>query len=135
MNVDGELDDHRMILLRSMEDENGSRQTFEISYAAAKISDLLRDATPDEDDDDDDDDDDANEPLVIDIQRVKGPCLEKVVDFMKHHHAEKMNEIPTPLGGSSFKEVRSATQRSIAPRFVDGTWHGTRNNSVDRTKA
>ena len=56
--------------------------------------------------DDDDEDDDDKKPLEIEITRVKGPCLAKVVDFMKHYKGEKMKTIPTPLGGSSFNEVR-----------------------------
>ncbi len=102
MNVD--FDDNTMIKLKSMPDDEGNTQTFEISLKAAMISDLVKDAAGDHGDDDDDDEDNAPTP-EIDITRVKGPCLAKVVDFMKHHHEEKMNEIPTPLGGSSFNEV------------------------------
>ncbi|MGK3745329.1 MAG: hypothetical protein ACI90V_012190 [Bacillariaceae sp.] len=99
-----------MIKLKSAPDEGtGESQIFEISLAAAGLSDLVVDAAGDveEDDDDDDDDDNAKNkpPLEIDISRVKGPCLAKVVDFMKHHHTDKMKAIPTPLGGSSFNEV------------------------------
>lgn len=107
MNVDAEEDTTTMIKLKSMADEDGNTQTFEILLAAAKISDLIKDAAGDRDDDDDDDEDAA--PLEIEIARVKGPCLSKVVDFMNHHHDEKMNEIPTPLGGSSFNEVMTQT--------------------------
>jgi len=102
MNTDN--DETTMIKLRSMADEDGNTQVFDISMEAAQISDLIRDASGDPEDDDDDDDDDKV-PLEIEISRVKGPCLAKVVDFMKHHHVEKMKEIPTPLGGSSFNEV------------------------------
>ena len=42
---------------------------------------------------------------VIEILRVSSECLQKVVEFLKHYHEEKMKEIPTPLGGSSFNEV------------------------------
>lgn len=100
MNTDA--DDTTMIKLRSMPDEHGNTEVFDISLAAAQISDLIRDASGDPAEDDDDDDD--RPPL--DVLRVKGPCLAKVVDFMRHHHVEKMKEIPTPLGGSSFNEVR-----------------------------
>mmetsp|Transcript_3853 Transcript_3853/g.10111 ORF Transcript_3853/g.10111 Transcript_3853/m.10111 type:complete len:195 (+) Transcript_3853:103-687(+) len=109
MNMDNDNDETTMIKLRSMADDDGNTEVFDISMAAAKISDLIRDAAgvEDREDDDDDDDDDADDenPLEIEVSRVKGPCLAKVVDFMKHHHEEKMKEIPTPLGGSSFNEV------------------------------
>ena len=102
MNTDN--DDTTMIKLKSMADENGKTEEFYISMAAAQISDLIKDASGDPDDQDDDDDDD-NKTVEIEVSRVKGPCLAKVVDFMKHHHEEKMKEIPTPLGGSTFNEV------------------------------
>jgi len=95
--------DDTMIKLKSMPDENGECKTFEISMAAASISDLIGDAAGDIEDREE-----SDLPLEIDVARVKGPCLAKVVDFMKHHHEEKMKEIPTPLGGSSFNEVRSS---------------------------
>lgn len=103
MNTDSE--DTTMIKLRSMADEDGNTQVFDISMAAARISDLIRDAAGEPEDREDDDDDVDNPPLEIEVARVKGPCLAKVVDFMIHHHEEKMKEIPTPLGGSSFNEV------------------------------
>ena len=115
MNTDSTINTNdvtRMIKLRSMEDENGETQVFIMSMAAAQISDFIKNAPGVErDDDDDDDGDDAKgdgddgEPLEIHVTRVKGPCLAKVVDFMKHYHEEAMKEIPTPLGGSSFNEV------------------------------
>lgn len=100
MNADIATDDDTMIKLKSAQDENGESKVFEISLAAAILSDLVTDAAGDDDDDDND-----SKPLEIDITRVKGPCLAKVVDFMKHHHEDKMKAIPTPLGGSSFNEV------------------------------
>ena len=87
-----------MLTLRSMPDENGDQRIFEVPFAAAKISDLIRDAAGDEEQE-------GELPMEIEITRVKGDCLEKVVDFMKHYHQEKMKEIPTPLGGSTFNEV------------------------------
>lgn len=100
MNTDS--DDNTIIRLRSMP-EDGNTQVFDISLSAARISDLIKDASGDPEDREDDEDD--NTPLEIEVSRVKGPCLALVVDFMKHHHVEKMKEIPTPLGGSSFNEV------------------------------
>jgi len=101
MNTDTE--NTTMIKLRSMPDENGNSKVFEISMAAAQISDLIKDASGDGEYDEDDDGD--SPPLEVEVTRVKGPCLALVVDFMKHHHEERMKEIPTPLGGSSFNEV------------------------------
>ena len=115
MNTENDNDETTMIKLRSMADEDGNTEVFDISMAAAKISDLIRDAAGVEDREDDDDDDEDETPLEIEVSRVKGPCLAKVVDFMKHHHEEKMKEIPTPLGGSSFNEVR----RQVALLFAN----------------
>jgi len=105
MNEEIATDDDTMIKLKSAVDENGEFKVFEISLAAARMSDLVSDAAGDYEADDDDEDDDDKKPLEIEITRVKGPCLAKVVDFMKHYKGEKMKTIPTPLGGSSFNEV------------------------------
>lgn len=72
-------------------------KVFELTESAAEISELLKDSPREEDD----------EVTEIDIVRVASPCLEKVVEFMKHYDEEKMKEIPTPLGGSTFNEVGS----------------------------
>ena len=109
-NAAAENNDIMIKLISAEDDSTGESQVFEISLAAAGLSVLVVDAAGDvEDDDDDDDDDDDNArnkpPLEINISRVKGPCLAKVVDFMNHHHTDKMKAIPTPLGGSSFNEV------------------------------
>ena len=40
---------------------------------------------------------------------MSSDCLEKVVEFLKHYKEEKMKDIPTPLGGSSFNEVSEAS--------------------------
>lgn len=93
-----------IVKLRSMADEDGKTEVFELPYEAAMISDLVRDALA-ADEDDDDDDDEEPSAREVEVLRVKGPCLAKVVDFMKHFHVEKMKEIPTPLGGASFNEV------------------------------
>ena len=83
-------DDDRVIKLRSKDD-----QVFEVSEKAAEISDLVKDSLGDSEDD-----------QVVDVLRVSSDCLAKVVEFMKHYEIEKMKEIPTPLGGSLFHEVR-----------------------------
>ena len=68
---------------------------FELTEKEGEIAQLIRDATEDNEDD---------EAEII-IERVGSECLRKVVDFMKHYAVEKMKEIPTPLGGSTFNEV------------------------------
>ena len=98
-----------MIVLRSMADKKGETKEFELPLEAVSICDFLRDIAEckrDDDCDDDDDDDDDKTILEIDVPRVKGECLSKVVDFLKHHHEEEMNGIPKFLDGSSFNEVR-----------------------------
>ena len=94
-------------------------KVFELSESAAKISELLSDS-PREDDD---------EVTEIDVVRVEGATLEKVVEFMKHYDQETMKEIPTPLGGTSFNDV-SLDKNSLARVVlgwrpgVDGLVHG-----------
>ena len=89
-----EDEDDRIIKLKSKDE-----QVFELTADAASISDLVRDSLTDAEDDD-----------PIEILRVSSDCLEKVVEFLKHYKEENMKEIPTPLGGSSFNEVRAKTR-------------------------
>ena len=96
---DDTASDDTMLHLKSMADENGKKREFEIKLGAAKLSELIKDSVGEEEDQED--------SIEIDVLRVKGDCLEKVVDFLKHYHEEPMKEIPTPLGGSSFNEVRT----------------------------
>ena len=96
----------KMIVLRSMADEKGETKEFELPLEAVSICDFLRDIAECKRDDDCEDDDDET-ILEIDVPRVKGECLSKVVDFLKHHHEEEMNGIPKYLDGLSFKEVRN----------------------------
>jgi hypothetical protein len=85
-----------------MDDENSiirlksnDGKVFEITELEGSISELIRDATEGNED----------EVTEIEISRVNSECLEKVVNFMKHYAVEKMKEVPTPLGGSTFNEV------------------------------
>jgi hypothetical protein len=96
-----DINENKIVKLKSMPDENGDVRVFEVPYGAAQISELVRDSVGEIENDEEDE-----MPLEVDVLRVKGDCLEKVVDFMKHFKEEKMKEIPTPLGGSSFNEVR-----------------------------
>lgn len=80
---------NEVIHLKSSDDK-----VFEITERAAKISEFVTDVPREED-----------SVTEIHITRVGSPCLEKVVEFMKHYDEEEMKEIPTPLGGATFNEV------------------------------
>ena len=57
-------------------------------------------------DDDDAEDDDAPTELVpLELARVEGSVLAKVVEYLTHYAEEPMKEIPQPLGGTTFNEV------------------------------
>ena len=74
---------------------NESERDFEISYKAAKLSELVRElatTSPDS----------SN---AIELSRVDEATLEKVVEFLIHHMEDPMNEIPCPLGGTMFREI------------------------------
>lgn len=88
--------DNRTVTLKSKDEK-----AFSLPAQAATISDLVKDSIEGHDGDED-------EAIEVNILRVSSDCLEKVVEFMKHHQEEPMKEIPTPLGGSSFAEVRSS---------------------------
>ena len=81
--------------------------SFELPVKAAILSNLVKDMG--DSGDNDDDNNDNEETIVfrepIDLVRVRGEVLEKVVDFLKHYHEEPMLEIQIPLQGSSLEEV------------------------------
>ena len=77
---------------------------FELPVSAAKLSKLVLNNLPDNDDDDDDVQEVYEDVTLL---RVTGTCLEKVVEFLKHHDEEPMKEIPTPLPGNTLEEVRN----------------------------
>ena len=93
-----------IIRLRSKDDK-----VFELSEKAANLSELVQDSPREEDD----------EVTEIEIQRVNSDCLEKVVEFLKHYAEEPMKDIPTPLGGSSFNEVRLEKSSGHLPLSID----------------
>ena len=68
-------------------------------YAAARLSQTVKDAQPCEDEDDND------SPEDVEIVKVDTPCLEKVVEFLKHYHEEPLVEIKTPLEDNTFDGV------------------------------
>lgn len=49
--------------------------------------------------------DGGDEELKVDVIRVSGGCLEKVVNFLKHYKEEPMEEITMPLPGPTFEDV------------------------------
>jgi len=68
------------------------------SYAAARLSQTVKDAQGHEDDD-------TVPPEDVEILKVESACLEKVVEFLKHHEIEPMTEITTPLSENTFEGV------------------------------
>jgi hypothetical protein len=93
-------DGKRMVTLVSHD-----KREFELTVNAATCAKLVRRSLGG--DDDDDDDENLPEKLEpVEIMRVGGNALEKVVEFMKHHVEEPMESIPVPLGGETFDEVR-----------------------------
>ena len=99
-----EDDDNGIIRLKSSDEK-----VFELTEKAASISELVQDSPRLGDD----------EITEIEISRVNSDCLELVVKFMNHYEEEKMKEIPTPLGGSTFDEVRP--QKSVRSCVSSGT--------------
>jgi S-phase kinase-associated protein 1 len=75
---------------------------FEISYSAAKLSQLVSDATEKFESDDD------NSSVItppVEILKVESDCLAKVVEFMEHYEKEPLEEIQTPLADNTFEGV------------------------------
>ena len=69
-------------------------------YAAARLSQTVKDAQPCEDDDGE-----SEDPEDVEIVKVDSPCLEKVVEFLKHYDDEALKEIKTPLEDNTFDGV------------------------------
>eukprot|EP00534_Pseudo-nitzschia_fraudulenta_P004049 CAMPEP_0201128768 /NCGR_PEP_ID=MMETSP0850-20130426/34730_1 /ASSEMBLY_ACC=CAM_ASM_000622 /TAXON_ID=183588 /ORGANISM="Pseudo-nitzschia fraudulenta, Strain WWA7" /LENGTH=183 /DNA_ID=CAMNT_0047398051 /DNA_START=248 /DNA_END=796 /DNA_ORIENTATION=+ len=100
------------IIIRSMTDENGNFQDFEVNKTVAtELSGFIMDAPgicenyDDDDDNDDDDDEKESKPQEIVVPRVGGACLAKVVAFMRHYEKEPMKKLPTFLEKSTFEET------------------------------
>lgn len=83
---------------------------FELPYAAARLSETVKNACSDEDDDND-------LPEDVEIVKVDTPCLEKVVEFLKHYNEEALKEIKTPLENNTFDGV---VQQEWYRDFVKG---------------
>jgi S-phase kinase-associated protein 1 len=96
-SYDGEL----LVILRSKDGVE-----FTLPKSAASLSELVKDAIPDDEDDDDDNDNAFLTTPIVDVLRVHSDSLQEVVNFLKHYNTvEAMIEIPTPLNGSSVSEV------------------------------
>jgi hypothetical protein len=58
------------------------------------------------------DEDEGKDTYVpVDVTRVSGNALEKVVEFLKHYAKEPMPAIGKPLQGNSFNEVSNSSSR------------------------
>jgi hypothetical protein len=64
---------------------------------AAKLSQLVSDATEKFDDQDTTPD--------VEILKVESECLKKVVEFLEHYDKEPLDEIKTPLNDNTFEGV------------------------------
>jgi hypothetical protein len=49
--------------------------------------------------------DETASPEDVELIKVESACLEKVVEFLKHHEKEPMNQITTPLEETTFDGV------------------------------
>jgi hypothetical protein len=78
---------------------------FTLPVAAAALSEYVLNACGRGRDEDDEEEPEPEEYKPVDVLRVSGQALEKVVFFLTHHHREPMKEIPTPLGANTFNEV------------------------------
>lgn len=93
MNDNDKNDTTTMVRLLSSTANGQEQQTFEVSMAVSQISKLCQDAADGRDDDDDDDDDKEKKTIEINLDRVSGPHLAKIVEFMEHYQKDEMNEI------------------------------------------
>jgi S-phase kinase-associated protein 1 len=88
-NIGGD-DDRDMVTLRSRDGVE-----FQLTAEAANLSDLVKDAVADGDD----------SGTCVDVLRVNSTTLADVVRFLTQYEKEAMQEIPTPLNGTSFAEI------------------------------
>lgn len=81
-------------------------QDFYLPSSAAKLSRFVCNSLGLDEDGQNPGEDEGEEGLKVDVIRVSGACLGKVVEFMKHHNEEPMQEITMPLQGPTFEDVR-----------------------------
>lgn len=114
-------EEEKTVTLVSLDDHR-----YTLPVEAAALSEMVSNALglgDDADGDDDDDEDEENQdttPKSVDLLKVTSRCLEKVVEFMKHHQQEKMNEIPMPLPGNNFDEVSVIFLLSVCQVVMSG---------------
>lgn len=99
---------------------SSDQRTIQIPVKAAKISQLVVTTLfPIDDDDDDEDDDDDNDEggdsstkqlLEMDVPRVDGTTLEKVVEFLIHYEQNPFPKMPERLPGNDFSAVRTSAE-------------------------
>ena len=90
-------------------------ETFEIPLKAAKASILIKDTVSADEGAEDGTGDEQMTLEPINMPRVKGACLKKIVEFLIHHSEDPMKEIPHPLPADTFSEVRAARARKPGP--------------------
>lgn len=71
-------------------------ETFDVQLNVAKLSELVKTMI---------DDDAGDEAQEIPLPNVKSTILALVVEFIRHHAAEPMNEIEKPLKSANMAEV------------------------------
>ena len=91
--------DERTVKLVSRDDVE-----FVLPVEAAKESRFVANSL-NLDDEGEGEDTNGGSDLRVDVIRVSGACLEKVVDFLKHYKEEPMSEISMPLPGPTFEDV------------------------------
>lgn len=76
-----------------------SNYSLDAAPLAAKLSQLVSDATEKLEDDP------SSESHDVEILKVESECLQKVVEFLNHYEEEPLVEITTPLRDNTFEGV------------------------------
>lgn len=82
-------------IVRKIKSKDG--QTFEVDEKCLGNSKVLKDLINDFPE--------ADKELPV--NEVDGKCLEKVIEYLKHHETEKAKEIPKPLPSADLKPLLS----------------------------
>jgi Skp1 family, tetramerisation domain len=99
----------KMIKLMSKDDIE-----IEISVAAGKNSEFIKNALSLDDEEVDD-----SKELTVDCKRVASKTLESVVQFLTYYAETRMKDIPDPN-----KEVIAATFEEVVPQICRGAGNG-----------